>query len=78
MLRHWVADDTFRSSKINMCPYSSLRYTGTHSAMLHAVLYRAFQNFLRNYKHLYQENQRTYINGIESIALRHVYTGPPG
>ena len=27
-------------------------------------LYRAFHNVLRDYKHLYQENQRTYLNGI--------------
>jgi hypothetical protein len=27
-------------------------------------VYRAFHNVLRDYKHLYQENQRTYLNGI--------------
>ena len=26
--------------------------------------YRAFHNVLRDYKHLWQENQRTYLNGI--------------
>jgi hypothetical protein len=28
------------------------------------VLYREFHNVLRDYKHLQQENQRTYLNGI--------------
>jgi len=27
------------------------------------IKYRAFYNVLRNYKHLLQENQRTYLNG---------------
>jgi hypothetical protein len=27
-------------------------------------IYRAFHNVLRDYKHLLQENQRTYLNGI--------------
>jgi len=27
-------------------------------------IYRAFHNVLRDYKHLQQENQRTYLNGI--------------
>jgi hypothetical protein len=27
------------------------------------IQYRAFQNVLRDYKHLQQENQRTYLNG---------------
>jgi len=26
-------------------------------------IYRAFHNVLRDYKHLEQENQRTYLNG---------------
>ena len=36
-------------------------YTHTHT---HTHTYRAFHNVLRNYKHLKQENQRTYLNGI--------------
>jgi len=28
------------------------------------LLYRAFHNILRDYKHFQQENQRTYLSGI--------------
>jgi hypothetical protein len=31
--------------------------------------YRAFRKVLRDYKHLYQENQMTYLNGIKSNGI---------
>jgi hypothetical protein len=56
MLRHWVADETFRSSKgplLSMCVRILSHAIQQRTArMLHAVLYRVFHNVLRDYKHL--------------------------
>ena len=52
----WETNQLLREdNKINIPPSI---YTGSD------YIYRAFHNVLRDYKHLEQENQRTYLNGI--------------
>ena len=43
---------------------SNFEQCTTHTHIHQKKLYRAFHNVLRDNKYLYQENQRTYFNGI--------------
>ena len=67
--RDSIPDRPARSQSLYRLSYPA------HYIYIYIYIYRVFHNFLRDYKHLQLENQRTYLNGI--VHTKRLRRNPP-